>query len=111
MSSFFIAKIYTPQVVNSVVTHFQLNPPTNLRIIDKSLQKMQPGNRASTATGRRSQKSNGAEQQSVNGNGQPHSPQRKKDASEMHFSEVVSMAPSDEQHIRAMMDGFVSTRT
>lgn len=104
------SRLLLSQIVNSVVTHFQLNPPTNLRIMDSSLQKMQPANRASTSEGRR-QQNNGSgrysESWNGDGNGSSQGPTpRKKDPSEMHFAEVVVMAPNDEQQVLAMMDAF-----
>jgi len=105
-TEFHNSRLLLSQVVNAVVTHFQLNPPSNLRIIDQSLQKMQPSYRGSTVTGSTTQKTNGTGRYTANGNDQVPSSQRKKDVSEMHFAEIIVIEPSDEQQVRAMMNAY-----
>lgn len=106
-SEFRKSRLLLSQVVNAVVQHFQLNPPTNLMIMDKSLQKMQASQREAAT---RTQQTSGHEQHG-NGNGQapPSYPSpQKKDVSDIHFSEVITLNASDKQQIKSMIQNYVS---
>lgn len=108
-TEFLKSRLLLSQVVNAVVQHFQLNPPTNLRIIDKSLQKMQSAGRGSSSSGSRTQQNNGHSQHSSpSASGQMNVPQppRKRDVAEIHFSEVVAMNATDKQQVKAMLQNY-----
>ncbi len=114
-SEFQKSRLLLSQIVNAVVQHFQLNPPTNLRIIDKSLQRMQTSR--SSTVGSSSGSSGGRLHRQSNTQGQtsgqsapPYSPPpRKKDVSEIHFSDVVTLDASDKQKILSSMgNNYVS---
>lgn len=99
------SRLLLSQIVNAVVQHFQLNPPTNLRITDQSLQKMQPTQRNSLqnsiAAGARNN------HQSMNQSQTHYSPPpRPRDVSEIHFSELVDLDASDKQQISDMMRNY-----
>ena len=101
-SEFLKSRLLLSQVVNAVVQQFQLNPPTNLRITDPSLQRMQPSQRSSTVVS--------AGRNSVQSSTPTYSqPTRKRDVSEIHFSEVIDLDSNDKQKISRMMSNYVSS--
>ena len=106
------SKLLLAQVVNSVVQHFQLNPPENLRITDASLQRMQPGYTPSAYPSSGTSNGGGGTAQGRQNGGGPSAsyhppPPKKKDVSEIHFSEVVTIDAADRQKIQSMKDSYV----
>lgn len=128
-SEFHKSRLLLSQIVNAVIQHFQLNPPSNLRIVDPSLQRMQPfsagggnGNGSSPASSNVSAVAAAAAssyQRYPNGNATTSSsshnaytpPPPKKDVTELHFSDVITIDGNDQQQVQKLMDNYFLPNT
>lgn len=95
------SRLLLAQVVNSVVQHFQLNPPENLRIQDASLQRMQPGYTPSAQPPASARQNGGGVSASYN-----PPPPKKKDIWEIHFTEVITIDAADQQRIESLKGSY-----
>ena len=116
-TEFLRSRLLLSQIVNAIIQHFQMNPPSNVRITDKSLQKMQASRKGAGSasitsnadTGRQSQQSNSGNNSRPSSSTSYADPPKKK-VSELQFSDIVVLEPADKQQIQAMVANYVSTK-
>jgi len=126
---FMNSRLLLSQVVNAVVKHFQLHPPLNLRIVDQGLKDMQASIRNSQTTSNSQTRStnNNSNSTTRNSNGYNRSaatrsssttspppiytppsppPPPKRERSQLHFSEVVTLDSNDKLSISSKIENF-----